>query len=706
MRRLLCLALFAAGPLFASEVPVAPPVLKQASSGGRFAGATDGAGVLVVWSDGERIRYALVGYGAPADVPARLLASREASNFAAWEFSPFVAFADGRYLIVWGDYPRSEAALLDRNGEVLRTISIAQRGRLPVVASANGRFLVAWTTPDGRGGAAAILSRDGDVVSSMSFPFGIAAACASAGAFAILGAPQRDCATSTNCTYRQTVTRISPDGNITAQANTDTLFDWHYVPLWYSMASGSDGGLLIAWDDSDRERAVGFLLDFHLHRVSGNVDFGSSGWDRLTVFWDRSRYVVVTNSPFYGARALAVGIDWEPIEIGPDVLDPYYGVIVPTDAGYFAIVGPAYSPHDYPIEAIFHTDLRLDRPFDKRAVERWRFTIVEDQSISSIATDGRSVLAAWSQPLRSDSTRKNALVSNGSARDLGDSQTFPMTFDGTEFVSRSGCEEIVGYLCGGEATMRFRSADGITTEDVTVPGVSYALWNGSLFFVFRLHLESPDIFNYPLSVRRFRRSGEAIDTGSIIAVGDLEIVSTATNGHDAFFVLHRFPFITKIEEYVLGCVTPEGVVTMSQPLQLISPKLAVAGDVVFVTGTLGASLVVTSYSADLRARWPAPIALSQAIAGTPAIAAEGRNAVVVWHESRRVVGARVTPQGNAAPFVVAEGSDPVSQPHVASARGVTAVAYERLVSEEPYRGARRIFVQFLDAPPRRHAAGR
>lgn len=708
MRRMLGLVVLAAAPLFATEIAVAPPVVKHASTGGNIAAATDGAGVLAVWSDFSRLRYAVVGHGPATDPPARLLASREPpSYYRAGDFAPVVAFAEGRYLIVWQDDFRVDAALLDRDGEVLRRFSIAEDGGLPFVASASGWFLVAWTT-SARSGAAAILSPDGDVISSMSLPFPVVAACASAGAFAVLGAPQPlDCTTSTKCTFRHPVMRVAPDGHVTAQANVDVVADWPYPPDQYAMASGSDGGLLIACDvyDDRSSRGVGLLLDFALRRVSGTFDVGDSGDGRLTTFWDRSHYVVVTNSGFYGARAMRVGIDCMPIEIGSyDSLDRTFGIIVPTDAGYFVIVGPGYSIHDSPIEAIFHPDLRLDSAFDHRATERWRFTIVDDQSITSIATDGRSVLSGWMLP---DGTQKNALISNGSARDLPDSQTFPVAFDGTNFVSRSGCPDGGLAVCGaGPVTMRFRSAGGMPAEDVTVTGVSSAIWNGNLFFGLTLHLESPDVFNYPLTVTRILRSGAPLDSGIFVATGDLLIVSSTTNGRDAFFVLQRHLFPSLTPESIIARVTPDGAVTTSQPLPFDWPKLAAAGDAVFVTGTQWLhgvdSVSVASYTADLRPRWPAPIELSAG--DTPDIAADGRDAVVVWHEPRRIAGARVAPDGNASPFVVVEGSDPLSQPRVAAARGGIAVAYERLVSKEPYRGARRVFVHILDAPPRRRAS--
>ena len=52
MRTLLLLAVVAATvPLFASEIPVSPPVLVRDARGDRIAAASDGTSALVAWSE-------------------------------------------------------------------------------------------------------------------------------------------------------------------------------------------------------------------------------------------------------------------------------------------------------------------------------------------------------------------------------------------------------------------------------------------------------------------------------------------------------------------------------------------------------------------------------------------------------------------------------------------------------------------------------
>src|SRR5207244_5168710 len=99
MRRVLCLALLAASaPLFAAEIPVAPPALVPVFRARYSAIATDGDDVLVVWSEIQRIRYGIAHAGAPADAPAKLLEFRDDPGMAGYyDLVPAAAFAGGRW---------------------------------------------------------------------------------------------------------------------------------------------------------------------------------------------------------------------------------------------------------------------------------------------------------------------------------------------------------------------------------------------------------------------------------------------------------------------------------------------------------------------------------------------------------------------------------------------------------------------------------
>src|SRR5207244_9577793 len=171
-----------------------------------------------------------------------------------YDLVPAAAFAGGRWMIVWEDEPRTMGAVLDREGNVLRRMTLSEHGSAPVIAAANGRFLVAWS--DGVRGAGAVLSADADVLATPTFPFWVNAASESAGAFAIAGLSIEPAGCDGNCQVRMNVMRVAIDGRVLAQ----TSFETGYISSWpprVSIASGSDGGLLVAWQAWPDFRARG-----------------------------------------------------------------------------------------------------------------------------------------------------------------------------------------------------------------------------------------------------------------------------------------------------------------------------------------------------------------------------------------------------------------------------------------------------------------
>ena len=571
-------------------------------------------------------------------------------------------------MIVYADHPRIEAALLDRDGNVLRKITLTENGILPVVAAANGRFLVAWPT-DPVEGAGLILSADGDVLSTIAFPFQVDAACESAGAFAVLGTPARIA----------TVARVSPDGRVTAQAEVNVPIDLRNPPFWYSMTSGSDGGLLIAYDDPNSSHALGFFTDFALHGDGIGYDCGPSGYDRLEHDVDGSHYVVLA-SPGGGLTATRVGIDKSPLSLGLSA-----GVVAKTAAGYFVAIASSLEP-----------ELRTDLASPPSAT--WHFTVVEEQFFPDISTDGHSIFACW---LLADDVHEQALLSNGSVRAINGVVGGQSAFDGRQFVVVDACRE--GTQCtASPAWAQFASVDGKVTATVRLDGVSYVIWTGSLFIGFAGNDQ------ISLTVRRLRPSGEAIDAAPIVPAYDYRwIQSMATNGRDVFFIVAVSDAASN-DVYRLFRITPDGAVIAGDRLPFASPSVAAAGDVVFVTGTRIVdqrdSVSVASYTGDLHARWPAPIALTAGAAAMPAIAADGRNAVVVWSEPGRVAGAERHPRGQCDAVCRRRGPRSRLRLRIASASGAVAVAYERIAGEEPYGGSQRVFVHFFPPPPRRRAS--
>jgi len=677
MRRLLSLIVLAASvPLLASETAVSPPVLVPATSADIAAVASDGDDVLVVWSEiGLRIRYAIVSRGTPGDVPAKLLALRATRANVFPDLVPAAAFAGDRWLIVWSDYShtRIEAALLDRGGNVLRRMTLSEHGWDPVVVAANGCFLVAWTKFSR--GAGVVLSAAGDILSAMTFPFEVVAACESAGAFAIAGMSIEPFRCARECQVREHVARVAIDGRITAQTDFDGAQEF-FVPD-FSMVSGSDGGLLITSNSwlNFSTRPAGVLLDFALHRIA-DFDFGEPSLGSVTAAWDGSHYVVITN-PQRGLSVTRVGIDKKPQVVGEEAI-----CVLRTRGGWWLVNGSSWGGR--PISLSFRTDL-----VDHSNEQRWQFLVVEDQALQSIATDGHSVLAGWF----SFSGLHNALVSDGGARALSDNRTLPVTFDGAEFLSMDG------------RRARFTSVDGARVEDVSFDdrlfdvGSFSFLWNGSIFFAFGDDFDTDK--QQALGVRRVQRSGKVIDRKPFLLFYPAnEVGSMATNGRDAFVL---------IDGIYLGRVTPDGVVTILPcALRLGSAKIVAGDDTVYIVGKpyRENAVAIGLFGTSLRARFPDAIQLADRGGDTADVAAAGHDAVVVWSEETRIAGARVTSLGNTTPFVVTEGSDPVAAPRVAWYGGVTAIAYERLVRDAPYQGARRIFVQFFPTPPPRRAAGR
>src|SRR5205814_757021 len=160
-----------ASHLSASEIPIAPPTMTQASYFNAIAAASDGVDALVAWTTIGSARCTIVRAGGTGGdiIPRFLSATVDDPRFLA------VAFAGGRYLVVWQSSLGLEGAIVDRDGIVLRTMPLAAGETVPILAGGGGRFLLA------AGNHAAIVSADGDVLATLTLPSPVTAACASAG---------------------------------------------------------------------------------------------------------------------------------------------------------------------------------------------------------------------------------------------------------------------------------------------------------------------------------------------------------------------------------------------------------------------------------------------------------------------------------------------------------------------------------------------
>ncbi|HKS21598.1 MAG TPA: hypothetical protein VJZ76_02280 [Thermoanaerobaculia bacterium] len=257
---------------------------------------------------------------------------------------------------------------------------------------------------------------------------------------------------------RLPVVRISTDGRLTAQA--ELQIDPNSTVKSVSIASGGDGGPLIVWDDAKSWRTLGFLTNFSFRRVPAQIDFDAVAYGPTRAVWDGSLYLVVAQ----GYRELAVmrvGIDAQPK--GNGWLRE--GTVLKVAAGYLVVAGTFLDP----LTASVHPDL-----FAPPAAI-WNFTVVEDQGVPSIATDGRSILTGWSVM----TGRRHALLSNGTRRPLQDLTAWDLVFDGKEFVRLNPCG------CGAdEVSAQFISTNGEVTADVEIDDSSALMWTGSLFFAF------------------------------------------------------------------------------------------------------------------------------------------------------------------------------------------------------------------------------
>ena len=649
--------------IFAGEVPVSPPVLTTHFGASDAAVATDGLDFLIVWTSSGGVSYARVGRGPEVlDVPARLL--------SAGGFAPKVVFAHGRYLVVWQEWNQLGCAFLDRDGNVVRTFTLgAGAGSEWGIAAEDDRFLVAWTSGYEKG-TAEILSADGDVLVTVAVPFQIAAACASTGSFVLLSPSEIfDCAPYPTCSSHNTLLRLSSDGHEIARFPFDNIGVVER-PVGWSIASGSDGGVLLTY--AIRESVAtytlhirGMLLDYSLHPVIPAIDHAAmSAFEQTATLWDGLHYLVVFHDQDHVLSLLRFGIDTEPVGVWPGEA----GVVVPDGPGYF-VVNTADG-----IRASFRDDLTMppDAAVDVRSID--------GQGSPSVATDGHSVLAGWYDD--EPQAPRVAWIAPGSSRLMGSGGGPAVSFDGSD------------YLVLDWSRASFLSRDGTPADSVQLEGGA-PIWTGKMFFVFTYR--DPYVWT-TMDVTRLSRSGTAIGSVTLDSRSPY-IVSKATNGRDAFLLMMEGPsppFLVRVSE--------EGAVTTgdARTILLDNPQVAAAGDVVYVTGILRDAtrrLAIDTYTTDLKRRWAVPVALTEDTPQGSAVAADGNSVVVVWRNGQRIDGTTVTAEGNLAPFTLGELGGYVTDVSVAAAAGRIAVGYTRIAPEEPYRGALRMFVQPL-WPPR------
>jgi hypothetical protein len=697
MRPVLCLIVFAATvPLFAQEMAVSPPLPVPMSLPFAIAAASDGADFLAVWSDiavtTRRLRCARVfRNGVVADAPKLLV--RKAPPEVILTVA--AAFSADRYLIVWSGATsaQSEAVLLDRDANVLRSLP-SFGDRFPMLASLNGRFVAASPA------SALVISPDGDVVTKFALPFRTAAICASAGELAIVSPGEIAECTAAGCRIRHALARVALDGHVIAQSAIETFAAGDKPRLdAYSMASGSDGGLFITYaeyngDQSSDVRRLGTILTDHdLGPLDAPMSFSSDflPYDaRTTTQWDGDHYLVAVNG-LEKLMAVRVGRDPAPVTFENTTTSLPRGLVIPTPGGYFLFL-----IREDDRVALTSVRRELTTPTEEATIP-----IVPDQPHPSIATDGRSILAAWNPP--SNYPGNVVLLTASGARTVAENLYLPQVmFDGAGYLFFLGAHEGIGSP--GIFSAQLVDSGGTVQGPIPLPESHYAISNGTLFFLFA---QSP--VKRRLLFRRVSRAGVKLDPiGLVVAEapqGEMFADSLATNGGDVYVIARHWPDNVA----TLARVSPDDTVLQGGSLPLTDGRAAVAGNTLFVTGTSGdgdaKELVIGAWTPELQLRWPNLIRLGGADAAALfAIAADGDTAVVVWRESRRLAGARISRDGAVTPFSFGDVIEPIARLCLAVKGETIAVAYIRSVPEEPHRGAERMFVRRLPPPPRRRAS--
>ncbi|HYU26996.1 MAG TPA: hypothetical protein VEO74_17430 [Thermoanaerobaculia bacterium] len=381
MRRLLSLAILAAGPLFASDIPVSAPSIVP-RSGIEPAVATDGTDFLVVWKDDTRIRCARLRRGGTvADVPAKLLALDPATDSA----TPLVAYTTGRYLVLWRhSFTIVDGVLLDRDANIVRRITVPTA--LATAVGLDGDFLAA---NDGRFvmtsfSRATILSSDGDPIATLRLnTTSLPIVAASGGGFLLLNPSRAPCTASSSGCERMALTRMDRDGRTFTERSFDLPFDDYFHSFYgFSIASASDGGALIVFIDSRQTRLRGFTVDWFLQTLDAGIPLdGLLPQSPISTFWDGAHYVVA--SGFFDGRgffAKRLGLDPEPVKVAEGFTKNV--VLLPDRGGWFVV-------HD----GFGEIRADLDVPADRIAVAQ----TVADQNFPLLATSSRAAIVVWQE---------------------------------------------------------------------------------------------------------------------------------------------------------------------------------------------------------------------------------------------------------------------------------------------------------------------
>lgn len=304
----------AVDPLISAEFNLDQPVTRPSPSA-QFAPAiaSDGTNYLVVWHDnrnGSRLNV----FGARVSASGTIL---DPSGFAVTtgtndQWYPAIAFNGTNYLVAWQDARNGNqdiyASRVTTAGVVLETnglpvVTVGYDQRLPVVASLNGDFLVAWQ--DGRNGTAnqdvyaARIRGAGLLIETNGFAVSSAANSQSAPSLGVVG-------TNYVAAWHDFRSGVSLDVYAARITASGTVLDSNGIAVsaasgdqWNVSIAGNGGTGLIVWQDGRN----GTNDDLFGARINANGTVLDPGGLAINQQTGQQRYPAVTavGSDFYVA---------------------------------------------------------------------------------------------------------------------------------------------------------------------------------------------------------------------------------------------------------------------------------------------------------------------------------------------------------------------------------------------------------------------
>lgn len=731
-----------------SEHPVSDPVYGRAAPGRQSlpAATSDGTNQLVVWEDGRSGTHVygtrMTNDGAVLDpgIPITQAVS-------GTQHKPAIAFDGTNYFVVWeqGDAD-IYGTRVSRAGDVLDPAGIpistaSNRQVEPAIAFDGENYLVTWS--DDRIGEydiyAARVTPGGLVRDPGGIPISTAPGAQQAPAAAFDGAnylvawgDHRSGADIFGARVARTGIVLDPGGIAISNASND-----QEAP---ALVFGA-GNYLVVWEDrrsrSDiygaRVTPAGAVLDPSGIGVStGACGIFGCGKTDPAIAYDGTRYLVAwsdfrtrglnSGSSIQGARVTAGGQVLDPNGIGIGNLADYSSAHTPAvtvTPSYFLAVwgltdGP--SPGGPPLD-VFSARIGSDgRVLDTRGI--LISIAAQDQSRVAVGFDRVNYLAVFRE---SPGRTAGARVSRAGRALDGTGFSLPqgvrggaIAFDGTNYLFAWGG-------CPGPRAARVTRAGAVLDRDgfplssdcsetdlgAAFGGTSYLVaWN-----------RGGDIY-----AGRVNRRGTAIDPAGIpitIAANTQQFPAIAFDGRNYLVVWQDQRFGRGGPPDIFGArvakngrvLDRDGIRIAAAPGDQAAPAVAFDGRnylVVWHDNRSGSSFDVygarVSRMGRVLDRAGIPISTAPGEQSYPALAFDGATSLITWQDRRSgssfdIFAAEVTRAGKVLDPtgvpISSESTDEQSPAVVGGEVERVAVAYERVAFERPYGGANRVFVRFV-----------